>query len=207
MASEPHGLGLSDRPDRLKKSFEGERLRNGLERYIWYYAKRAQVFTLDERPAIHLDARVFSDPGKRDLGRHTGRHHEIIARMVAHEKFRSWMRNAHRTFAKVFINWDGGPILPAVVFCRSGKHRGVAASEILKGVLSRVEGWKFAPTIHMSIDIEREGCRCDNCRPDRQICESIEKSIALAVSALDLRDSRRSILGAVSILARAASGA
>ena len=102
---------------------------------------RAQVFTLDERPAIHLDARVFSDPDKGDLGRHAGRHREIIARIVAHEEFGRWMRNAHRTFAKVFRNWSGGPIILAVVFYRSGRHRGVAASEILKGVLSHVEAW------------------------------------------------------------------
>ena len=127
---------------------------------------------------------MFSDPDKGHLRRHTGRHHEIIARMVAHKMFGSWVRNAHRTLAKVFINWGGGPILPAVVYCRSGRHRSVAASEILKEVLSLVEGWKFAPTIHVSIDIEGEGCRCKSCKPDRQICESIQSSIASAVSAL-----------------------
>ena len=82
------------------------------------------------------------------------------------------------------MNWGGGPILPAVVYCRSGRHRSVAASEILKEVLSLVEGWKFAPTIHMSIDIDDEGCRCECCEPDRPICESIKFSIASAVSVL-----------------------
>ena len=135
-------------------------------------------------PAVHLDARVFSVPDKGHLGRHIGRHHEIIARVVAHKMFGSWMRNAHRTLAKIFNNWGGGPISLAVVFCRSGRHRGVAASDILKGVLSRVEGWKFAPTIHMSIDIDDEGCRCECCEPDRPICENIRFSIASAVSVL-----------------------
>ena len=96
----------------------------------------------------------------------------------------SWVRNAHRTLAKVFKNWGGGPILSAVVYCRSGKHRSVAASEILKEVLSQVEGWEFAPTIHVSIDIDEEGCRCKCCRPDRQICENIRDSIASAVAVL-----------------------
>ena len=34
------------------------------------------------------------------------------------------------------------------------------------------------------VDIDREGCLCEDCKPDREICESIENSIALAVSAL-----------------------
>ena len=135
-------------------------------------------------PAIHLDARVFSDPDKEELGRHTGRHHEIIERMVGHENFGNWMRNARRTLAKIFNNWRGGPILPVIVYCRSGRHRSVAASDIMKGVLSPVEGWEFAPTIHVSIDIEGKGCRCKSCKPDRQKCKIIQASIASAVSAL-----------------------
>jgi len=158
----------------------------------------------DEKRDICLDARVFSDPdGARD---HTGRHRDIIARMVDHQNFRSWMRNAHRTLKRVFRNWTGGPIVPVVVFCRSGRHRSVAASELLEGALLRVEGWRFAPTKHITIDIDREGCLCEDCKPDREICESIEKSIALAVSALDLRHTCDAGSGAVSILARAASG-
>ena len=142
---------------------------------------------MDDCPAIHLDARVFSDPLK-DLRGHTGRHYEMIERMVTHENFRTWIRDAHRTFTKVFFNWRGGPMLSAVVFCRSGRHRGVAAAVILEHVLSQVERWKFLPTIHMSIDVDREGCRCKNCRPDREICESIRSATARAVAALDLRD-------------------
>ena len=94
------------------------------------------------------------------------------------------VRDAHRAFRKVFKNWRGGPISPAVVYCRSGRHRSVAASEILKGALADVEGWRFERTIHISIDIEKAGCRCKNCRRDRQICQSIQASIASAVSAL-----------------------
>mgnify|MGYP003325550031 CR=1 FL=1 len=171
-----------------ERPHEGERLRDGLDGYIWYYVYRAKVFTLHERPAIQLDARVFSDPEGRDLRSHTGRHHEIINRMVAHEIVRTWIRYAHRTFAKALVNRTDGRMLSAVMFCRSGKHRGFAAAVILEHVLSQVEGWKFLLTIHMSIDVDREGCRCKNCRPSREICESIQSSIALAVTALDQRD-------------------
>ena len=209
--------GISDRLDLLWKysrrteSREGWDLRNGLKAFVRYYMKDERDSTeippgpYDETRDIYLDARVLSDPdGARD---HTGRHRDIIARMVDHQNFRSWMRNAHRTLKRVFMNWTGGPIVPVVVFCRSGRHRAVAASELLKGALLRVEGWRFAPTKHITIDIDREGCLCEDCKPDREICESIENSIALAVSALDLRDTCDAGSGAVSILARAASGA
>ena len=211
--------GISDRLDLLWKysrrteSREGWQLRNGLKAFVRYYMKDERDSTeippgpYDETRDIYLDARVFRDPEREDVRRHTGRHYEIIARMVGHQNFRSWMRNAHCTLKRVFRNWTGGPIVPVVVFCRSGRHRSVAASELLKGALLRVEGWRFAPTKHITIDIDREGCLCEDCKPDREICESIEKSIALAASALALRDTCDAGSGAVSILARAASGA
>ena len=66
-----------------------------------------------------------------------------------------------------------------VVFCRSGRHRSVAASELLKGALLRVEGWRFAPTKHITIDIDRGGCLCEDCKLGREICESIENPLHL----------------------------
>ena len=60
---------------------------------------------------------------------------------------------------------------------------------------------------NITIDIDCEGCSCKDCKLGRERCESIEKSIALAVSALDLRDTCDAGSGAVSILARAVSGA
>ena len=211
--------GISDHLDLLWKhsrrteSREGWDLRNGLKAFVRYYMKDERDSTeippgpYDETRDIYLDARVFKDPEREDIRRHTGRHYEIIARMVGHQNFRSWMRNAHRTLKRVFMNWTGGPIVPVVVFCRSGRHRAVAASELLKGALLRVEGWRFAPTKHITIDIDREGCLCEDGKPDREICESTEKSIAPAVSVLDLRDACDAGSGALSSLARAASGA
>ena len=207
--------GLSDTRDRLRKvgfdeSVHGEGLVHGLDEYIRYYAQDAKMFKLARKPAIHLDARVFSDPAKDDLKRHTGRHREIIARMVAHPEFAWWIHNDHRTFIQASTNWSSGAILPAVVFCRSGRHRAVAASEILRGVLDWVEGWAFAPTIHMSIDVERAGCTCAKCHRGRLICDSIQSSIASAVAVLEIRDGCAGGSGSPSLpssLKRAASGA
>ena len=166
-------------------------MRNGLKAYVWVYTKRAIYSTMlpeeyDEELDIYLDARVFSDPdGDRN---HTGRHHSIIARMVAHKAWAGWLRAAHRKLKEVFRNWNGGPIIPVVVFCRSGRHRSVAASELLKGAFRHVEGWEFLPSIHISIDMEDAGCCCKNCRPSREICESIQSSIALAIIAFHQPD-------------------
>ena len=111
-------------------------MRNGLKAYISVYTKDAPYTKMpperyDETRDIYLDARVFSDPdGDRD---HTGRHQSIIARMVAHTAWVGWLRAAHRKLKEAFRNWIGGPIIPVVVFCRSGRHGSVAASELLKG--------------------------------------------------------------------------
>ena len=207
--------GLSDTRDRLRRvgfstSFEGEQLIRGVDEYIRYYARDAKKFSLATKPAIHLDARIFSDPAKDDLKGHTGRHPEIIARIVAHPAFGWWIHNAHRRFIEASTNWSGGTILPAVVFCRSGRHRAVAASEILKGVLACVEGWEFAPTIHMTIDVERAGCTCAKCQGGRPICDSILSSLASAAAVLEIGDGCAGGSGLQSLprsLKRAASGA
>ena len=207
--------GLSDTSDRLRRfgfstSFEGEKLIRGVDEYIRYYARDAKKFNLATKPAIHLDARIFSDPAKDDLKGHTGRHPEIIARMVAHPAFRWWIHNAHRTFIETATNWSDNTMLPAVVFCRSGRHRAVAASEILKGVLACVEGWEFAPTIHMTIDVERAGCTCAKCQGGRPICDSILSSLASAAAVLEIGDGCAGGSGSQSLprsLKRAASGA
>ena len=94
------------------------------------------------------------------------------------------MRNAHCTLERVFRNWTCGPIVPVVVFCRSGRHRSVAAAEILKYAFVRLKWYKFAPTMHITIDEHLAGCRCQECERDRPVGESIEQSVAAAVALL-----------------------
>ena len=134
-----------------------------------------RCFRLDDCPAIHLDARVFSDPERH------GR--EIINRMVAHENFRPWIRYAYRTFAKALVNRSDGSMLSAVVFCRSGRHRGGTAAVILEHLFLHV-GWKCRPTVHITIDKNRHCCSCNECRRDHKICESSRAALERAVSEL-----------------------
>ena len=70
--------GLSDTSDRLRRvgfstSFQGEKLIRGVDEYIRYYARDARMFKLATKPAIHLDARIFSDPANLGLARGPGR--------------------------------------------------------------------------------------------------------------------------------------
>ena len=195
---------LSDKLWRLREigkeqSREGLELLHGLKGYVSVYTEEAPYTKMLRHPRdatkvlseaynktrdIYLDTREFSD---RNADRqHTGRHFEIIKSIVAHPNWVRWLRDAHHRSKEVFTTWERGPILPIVVFCRSGWHRSVAASELLKGTLSLVEGWQFVPSLHISIDIEDQGCSCKNCRHDREICDNIRSSIALAVEALNV---------------------
>jgi len=216
---------LSDKLWRLRKigkeqSREGLGLLHGLKGYVSVYTEEAPYTKMLRHPRdatkvlseaynktrdIYLDTREFSD---RNADRqHTGRHLEIIKKIVAHPNWGRWLRDAHRRSKEIFTTWERGPILPIVVFCRSGWHRSIAASELLKGTLSLVEGWQFVPSLHISIDIEDRGCPCKNCRHDREICDNIRSSIALAVEALDLRDGRGANSGTLNSLTQAASRA
>jgi len=159
---------------------------------------------------IYLDARVFTGPDGEGLRDHNGRHHGIIAGMVAHNAWGDWLRHAHVTLERVFRNWEGGPMLPVVVFCRSGRHRSVAAAEILKYAFVRLKWYKFAPTMHITIDIEGAGCRCQECEHGRPIGERIENSIASAVALLQsiaLEESRASAAASAVVALQAASSA
>ena len=185
------GACLSDRPDRLSKwhhreSREGWDLRNGLKAYTSVY-REVPVEEYDETRDIYLDARVFTDPDKGDLRDHNGRHHRIIAGMVGHPAWGDWLRHAHVTLERVCRNWSsatGETMLPVVVFCRSGRHRSVAAAEILKYAFVRLKWYKFAPTMHITIDEEGAGCRCPECERHRPVGESIDRSVASAVALL-----------------------
>ena len=205
---------LSDRADRLRKfhqmpSLEGWSLRNGLKAYTSYY-RNVPIEEYDETRDIYLDARVFTDPAHGDLRDHNGRHHRIIAGMVGHPAWGDWLRHAHVTLERVFRNWEGGPMLPVVVFCRSGRHRSVAAAEILKYAFVRLKWYKFAPTMHITIDEHLAGCRCQECERDRPVGESIETSVASAVALLQsiaLEESRASAAAPAVVALQAASPA
>ena len=73
--------------------------------------------------------------------------------------------------------------MPIVVSCRPGKHRPVAASELLKATFAEVERWDFAPPLHISIELFSAGRHCRDRSFERQVCPGIPQSIASALAA------------------------
>ena len=147
--------------------YDGEHLRIGLEAFVREL--------LREKPALQVDARVFRDPSG-EFRDHNGRHPGIIAKMVASRRFPEWMANAHRELSTVLSAWGGRrayePIMFVLVFCRSGRHRAVAASEILKQVAEDVESFRCLPTVHLSLALDY--CRCTSCVPNHPGRQSID---------------------------------
>ena len=161
------------------EGYDGDALRNGLDAFVSYF--------VEGKPMIHIDAREFRDPS-HDLRYHNGMHPEIIARMVAHQHFPHWLANVHHEFVTVLSEWGSRhaaqPTMSVIIYCRSGRHRAVAASEILKHVAAHVVGLECLPTVHCSLD-ERT-CRCQSCVPNRPNCRSVTESMMKAIDIWNL---------------------
>ena len=144
---------------------------------------------------MHIDMRSFRDAGRSELRDHNGRHPEIIARMVAHHKFSRWLANLHREFVTVLSEWGSRHAYTAtmfmIVFCRSGRHRAVAASEILKHVAAHVELLQCLPTVHCSLDPLY--CLCTSCMSNRPNCQSVRKSMLRSVDLWSRLEIRRQV--------------
>lgn len=146
-----------------------------------------------------IDARYFPDPHSQDYTRHTGVHHEIIKRICQHRNFESWLAWVKRQFTRAHVSavraascdaavtsvsvLAGTPpaqSLTLAVYCRSGKHRSVAAATILSHVL-RAQGWACPPPRHLSK--ARWGkfcCRglCEEClNPPAQLQETLDAAL------------------------------
>ena len=158
------------------KGFEGEALRLGLE---------AHAFSLvGQKPVMQLDARVFRDPS-RELCGHCGRHPDIIARLVHHSSFPTWLAAAKKEFTGLLGDWGGRrayrSTICVLVFCRSGRHRSVAASEVLAHVAQHVLGMRCWPIEHLSLRADH--CVCAVCARDRPRCDSLTRTMITAVAA------------------------
>ena len=117
---------------------------------------------------IQCDARCFNDPRSGNLKYHIGTHPEIMARLVGHKTFSRWMkRTRRRLFQAISLRIrhgaDPDSQTLACIFCRSGKHLAVAASEVLKHLVRSLDGLVCLPTIHLSSAMQNP-CNCSACR-------------------------------------------
>ena len=113
------------------------------------------------------DLRSFHDPhSSKKLRRHVGFHPEIIKGLVHSDSpdFLQWLMRVRDELLNALLNDKHPPVF--VFYCKSGRHRSVAASEIVKYCLEqdnrmRIHVWHFAQQFW-----HRSTCegRCKVCR-------------------------------------------
>jgi len=113
------------------------------------------------QPNLLVDTRCFRDPGAGALRAHDGHHPEILLRMSRHEFFTVWLQSLKRNVMFTLAASAGQAIVIAAVFCRSGRHRSVAAASILLHLAS-ASGVCCLPPKHLSL----KPCGCGECRAD-----------------------------------------
>ena len=100
--------------------------------------------------------------------------------MVASRHFPAWLASVRHWLVTILSGWGGRyayePVLSVLVFRRSGRHRAVAASEILKDVAEQVEGLHCLPIINARCDDSL--CRCARCSPNRFKSDRTNASVA-----------------------------
>jgi len=146
------------------------------------YAKQIGHVDAEHLPdcSFHLDARCFWDPHAGSLKRHVGTHPMILQRLVLGTRFKQWLMLAkrllleHKSHAiQAASSRDGSqdtdvsqtnrdPCLTVMVFCKSGKHRAIAASTILRHLAATRGGLDCLPPINLSLQ-KWGGCECDAC--------------------------------------------
>ena len=154
------------------EGYEGVHLKAGMEAYV--------RVALERSPAVQLDARCFRDPGAGELIDHTGMHPAIISRLVATKEFPLWAGAARGQILEAVREHERdrlrGPVT-VLVFCRSGKHRAVAAAAVMRHAAITVEGLNCLPVIHLG----RPRCNwcCVACELRRDECWDAERLLAL----------------------------
>ena len=117
-------------------------------------------FGLD-KPTLYIDARSFDDH-KQYMRHHNGRHPEIISRTVTHRRCYCWLAEVRHLFLEVLSEWGSylayEPTMTVIIYCRSGRHRAVATSEILTSVVANMRLLKCLPIVHCSLDEDK--CQC-----------------------------------------------
>lgn len=121
-----------------------------------------------------IDMRSFYDPGCGPLKRHDGHHHEIIRRLVHHHLFKDLVCNLRDQLADCLRQEQDDCKARFVLYCKSGRHRSVAAGNLLHYILL-CEGFSGTQLQHESLG---EGCSCAKCsKPSGQRCLACEEGL------------------------------
>jgi hypothetical protein len=135
---------------------------------------------------ILLDARCFPDPEALKYCKHSGHHHGIITRICQHRNFSRWLGDVRKRLGAAAAAsaargaaGPAAPLLTIAVYCRSGKHRSVAAALILQHVLRR-EGWVCRDPQHLSEPRWSSCCKgqCVECKnPPQELQNTLDKAL------------------------------
>eukprot|EP00435_Cladocopium_sp_Y103_P040554 s2415_g11.t1 len=127
----------------------------------------------EEEAHFVVDMRSFYDPGCGPLKRHDGRHNEIIRRMVHHHLFTDLVRDLRQQLEE-HLEDQSNRSVKFLLFCKSGRHRSVAAGGLLHYILLS-EGYSSTELHHVSLG---DGCGCDICsKPSAQRCLACEEGL------------------------------
>jgi len=110
-----------------------------------------------------VDCRVFKEPGRRELRSHIGQHPEILSGIFAGWNFHGWLKVFGYSLRKTL---EGSDEVSVAFYCKSGKHRSVAASFFCKHIVES-EGWTCAHLQHLSSANGWSNCckgTCDECK-------------------------------------------
>ncbi len=115
---------------------------------------------------VFISAELFHDPGAdRSITFHTGHHGEIIRRLVADQRFPRWLHDAVEQVS--WGAWQAARTNAALVigvYCKSGKHRSVAATAVLQHCLEVMEPWASVTVdIHHTSTPYWASSGCGNC--------------------------------------------
>mmetsp|Transcript_1373 Transcript_1373/g.2586 ORF Transcript_1373/g.2586 Transcript_1373/m.2586 type:complete len:435 (+) Transcript_1373:41-1345(+) len=121
--------------------------------------------TLDwDYAQLTIDMRRFRDPNATAaLKEHDGHNITIIERMVNHARFIGWLSWLKKELQDKLTEAEkaGRTEVRVVMFCRSGQHRALAGSVILRHLAHKL-GLLCEQPQHMTA----RRCRCFNCRGD-----------------------------------------
>merc|ERR1712194_233125 len=107
------------------------------KRYSW-----ARPHDLD----LDWDLLLFRDPAAGPLKDHDGRNPEIMIRLVHHEGFADWLRDARQEFEHkreqlASEPWRRSKGISIGFFCKAGRHRSVAGALLFQHIAQQ-EGYK-----------------------------------------------------------------
>ena len=134
---------------------------------------------------MRLDARNFHDPDPGPLRDHSGLHPDIVERLVGCDIFPQWLEDARDNISIAIqrARDTTARLVTILVYCNAGRHRSVAAAEVIKHSVETVEGLRTLPTVHLSARFNRGHCACRACSPGQHGFHDARRVLALQQGA------------------------